>query len=444
MSAEAILAALIADNRWRCVPPLSDSEVQQIARSVSRYPATGAPHPAPPPARRAPPQPQPRAQALAFPEKALLGWPGEFAELYGRYTEAPRSFYFMAALTCLGALLSHRITLASVIRPQPRLYTVILGESGDDRKSTTIRLTVEFFLEALGTDAFGVSHGVGSAEGLAEELSGCRELLLVCDEFKTFVNKARIESSVLLPCVNTLFELNRYHSATKGHRIALEGVYLSLLAACTKDTYSTVFGRAFTDIGFINRLLVVLDSAERRFHLPPQIPTDERAALRSRLQDLIRSVDALCRAAQPYPMPLTPEADETFGRWYEALPRSIFSKRLDTYGHRLMPLLAASMGSPEVNRDVAEATVALLDYEFAVRRIADPVDAENKTAELEERVRRALARGPLPEKGRLGLRKTLHYERYGWFIWNAAISNLEKAGDVWRDDQGLLVLTGEA
>jgi hypothetical protein len=444
MSAEAILAALGADNRRRCVPPLPDTEVQKIARSVSRYPAAGTAHPVLPPDHGSPADPQPRVQTLAFPERALIGWPGEFAELYGRYTEAPRSFYFMAALTCLGNLLSHRITLASVIRPQPRLYTVILGESGDDRKSTTIRLTVEFFLEALGPEAFGVSHGVGSAEGLAEELSGSRELLLVCDEFKTFVNKARIESSVLLPCVNTLFELNRYHSATKGHRIALEDAHLSLLAACTKDTYSTIFSRAFTDIGFINRLLLVLDSAKRRFHLPPQIPADERAALRRRLQDLIGSVDALCKKAHPYPMPLTPEADETFRRWYEALPRSIFSKRLDTYGHRLMPLLAVGGGSPEVTQQVAEATVALLDYEFAVRRIADPVDAENKTAELEERVRRALARGPLSEKGRAGLRKTLHYERYGYFIWNAAISNLEKAGDIRRDDQGLLALTGEA
>ncbi len=320
---------------------------------------------------------------------------------------------------------------------------MILGESGDDRKSTTIRLTVEFFQEALGPEAFAVSHGVGSAEGLAEELSGSPELLLVSDEFRTFVNKAKIESSVLLPCVNTLFESNRYHSATKGHRIALEDAHLSLLAACTKDTYSTIFGRAFTDIGFVNRLFVVLDSAKRRFHLPPQIPPDEKAALRSHLQDLIKGLDSLCELGDPYLMPLTPEADDVFRRWYETLPHSIFSKRLDTYGHRLMPLLAVSMGSREVDRQVAEAVVAMLDYEFAIRRIADPVDAENKTAELEERIRRSLARGPVPEKGRGGLRKSLHYERYGFFIWNAAISNLERAGDIWRDDQGLLALVGE-
>jgi hypothetical protein len=66
----------------------------------------------------------------------------------------------MAALTCLGNVVCRRITLASVIRPQPRLYTVILGESGDDRKSTTIRLTVEFFLNilAIKLERHGSSH----------------------------------------------------------------------------------------------------------------------------------------------------------------------------------------------------------------------------------------------------------------------------------------------
>lgn len=446
MEQPEIRAALAEVNRRRCKPPLPDEEVAEIAASVCRYPAAQTlpvrTEPSAHEARVA--NGQARAEAMAFPEKAFLGYAGDLAELFSRYTEAPKSFYFMTALTCLGNLVCRRITLASVLRPQPRLYTVILGESGDDRKSTAIRLTVEFFLEALGPERFAVSHGVGSAEGLADELALNRELLLVSDEFKTFINKAKIESSVLLPCVNTLFESNRYHSATKCHRIALDDVHLSLVAACTKDTYSTVFGRAFTDVGFINRLFVVLDSAKRRFHLPPQIPEEETARLRGRLQDLVSWVDALCEKGEPCFMPLTPEADETFRRWYENLPRSIFAKRLDTYGHRLMLLLAVSAGAREVSAQVAQAVVAMLDYEFAVRRIADPVDAENKIAELEERIRRALARGPVPEKGREGLRKSLHYERYGFFIWNAAISNLEKAGDIRRDSQGLLALIGEA
>ena len=39
MSGDAIRAALLEENRRRCVPPLDDSEVARIARSVSKYPS---------------------------------------------------------------------------------------------------------------------------------------------------------------------------------------------------------------------------------------------------------------------------------------------------------------------------------------------------------------------------------------------------------------------
>jgi Bifunctional DNA primase/polymerase, N-terminal/Primase C terminal 1 (PriCT-1) len=39
MSAAAILAALRAENRDRCKPPLDDRDVERIARSIGRYPA---------------------------------------------------------------------------------------------------------------------------------------------------------------------------------------------------------------------------------------------------------------------------------------------------------------------------------------------------------------------------------------------------------------------
>lgn len=42
-SAESIEAALLVENSTRCDPPLSDSEVSKIARSISRYPPTSGP-----------------------------------------------------------------------------------------------------------------------------------------------------------------------------------------------------------------------------------------------------------------------------------------------------------------------------------------------------------------------------------------------------------------
>jgi hypothetical protein len=91
------------------------------------------------------------------------------------------------------------------------LYALLLADSADDRKSTAISKTVSFFMESI-ADLIAC-WGVGSAEGLQKYLEGHnKKLLLAFDEFMAFVGKCKIESSVLLPCVNTLFESNYYES----------------------------------------------------------------------------------------------------------------------------------------------------------------------------------------------------------------------------------------
>ena len=74
-----------------------------------------------------------------------------------------------------------------------------------------------------------------------------------------------IEASVLLPCVNTLFESTRFHSHVKGHSIEVDSGYLTILGASTIDTFQRMWTPAFTDIGFINRLWLVPDKGERKF-----------------------------------------------------------------------------------------------------------------------------------------------------------------------------------
>ena len=111
---------------------------------------------------------------------------------------------------------------------------------------------------------------------------------------------------------------------------------------------------------------------------------------------------------------LTPDARAIFDAWYHGRESSIFARRLDTYGHRLMLLLAASTGRWEVDADVATRVVALLRYQSEVRREVDPVDAESLIAAVEEKIRRALARGPL--KGR-DLKRRVHFERVGIWVW---------------------------
>jgi hypothetical protein len=338
---------------------------------------------------------------LEFPAWIMSGAAGAFAEAYSEYLEAPASFLYMSFLTILGNIVSESITLQSELKPQPRLFTVILGQSADERKSTAITKALDFFRSTMDQGSVNTCYGVGSAEGLAKALDEAPKLILAIDELKTFVQKAKIEGSVLLPCVNTLFELNRFHSVTKKHAITLEHAHLSLLAASTLETYQTMFNSAFMDIGFINRLFTVLDKGKKRF--------------------------ALSEREKPHPMPLHPAALRAFEEWYFETPRSVFAKRLDTYGHRLMPLLAINDQKKDIDLETVQKVIALLNYQLAVRREADPVDADTKIAVLEERIRRTLSNGPLFKRD---LERKLNKARCGNWAWNNAIRNLTKDGEI--------------
>ncbi|NIM99471.1 MAG: DUF3987 domain-containing protein [candidate division Zixibacteria bacterium] len=378
------------------------------------------------------PKPRPEGDPL---KSIYSGWAGEFSRIYAEATEPPRSFYFISALTCLGNVISTRVTLESEISPQPRLYTVILGESADDRKSTAIKKTVEFFWETM--TEFSVCYGVGSAEGLAERFDQARRLLLVFDEFKSFVSKAKIETSVLLQTVNSLFESNIFESATKKRDITITNAHLSVLAASTVSTYSNLFDAQFLDIGFCNRLFVVKDTGKRRWAVPPKISEEAKAPLKKGLQEILARVkpNAVNVDSQPAPLielKLTKEAAETFQDWYLKLEqeRSQATKRLDTYALRFMILLAINDGKTEVDLETAKKTFSLMEYELRVRNEVDPIDADTKIAAMEEKIRRVLRNGPLILSI---LKKKTHYERMGIWYFETARRNLETYGEIWFD-----------
>lgn len=362
---------------------------------------------------------------LVFPKEVLTGVAGGFANLYFQYMEAPRSFLYMVFLDFLGNLIADRITLESEICPQPRLFIILVAESADDRKSTAINQAIRFFKEYI-QEGVAICYGVGSAEGLAKELNTNPKMVLCYDEFKAFVQKARIEGSVLLPCVNTLFESNFYHSSTSKHTINLSDVYLSLVAASTYETFMTMFTPQFLDIGFINRLFLVLDHAERRFALPPTIPKMEKDQVAKDLAEILKKATSLANG-KFYQMPIEPIAFKQFEDWYLNSPRSMFSKRLDAYGHRLMPLVALNDGKERVDEETVQKVIALLKYQLAVREVSTPIDAISTIAGLEERMRRTIKQGRISKRD---LERTLNKSRYGNWVWNNALGNLIQAKEV--------------
>jgi hypothetical protein len=351
-----------------------------------------------------------------FPKEAIQGLAKEFADTFSEYLESPWSFWAFSFLTCLGSILSDRLTLDSAIKPQPRINTFLLGRSADERKSECEKQTIDFF--SVFQD-FHPCYGVGSAEGLAERLKKFPKTLLVYDEAKVFVSKAMLEASVLLPCVNTLFESNRFHSHTKGHSIEVDNGYLSILAASTLDTFQRMWTSAFTDIGFINRLWLDPDKAERKFSIPSSMPENIKKGLQEKLLTLLNAIPKDQKVLE-----ITPEAFQVFDEWYRSTPQTIFTKRLDTYGLRFMILFCANENKTKVTPDITKRVIDLLEWQRRVREENDVIDAEGKIARMEEGIRRAVRKNPQGVTRR-DLQRMTNSNRAGIFVWNTALKNLQ-------------------
>jgi len=392
---------LVLQAAANCSPPLPPQEALRKIESAWTY-------------KKSETQPS----NLEFPD-IMSGLAGDFAELYAAYLEPPPHFFYMSFLTSLGNTVANELTILSEIVPQPRLYVILLGESADDRKSTVLAKTNDFFKEAV--DKHNICWGVGSAEGLQKRLEESNRLLLCFDEFKQFISKCKIEASVLLPCVNTLFESNRYESRTKKTDICLRDAYLSLIAASTISTYENTWSSQFTDIGFNNRLFLVPGSGDRKFSVPAKIPDREKYILKQRLGEILRHVGGARE------LEMSPAARKVYHTWYLNLERSVHTKRLDTYALRLMPLLAVNELEHGVNTAIVNKAIALCDWQLEVRRLYDPVDADNKVARMEEKIRRVLGRGTMSDRD---LKRLSNAHRAGLWIYTTAINNLKRAREI--------------
>jgi len=449
---EVVRAAARAENLAACSPPLSDTEVTKIIEHALTQPdrpdfakASAAAGTAP----LNPPKTVEPALSLEAPEEGIVGLGRDFANFYSQYLESPRSFLYFGFLTYYGALASRYITLDSALDVQPRLYTVLIGESGSTRKSTAILKTKDFFAPLIAmqppeTPPLFCLDGLGSAEGLAEQinkhvLSGrdprSVPFIICYDELRAFVMKAQIRSSVLLEMMNTFFETGSFGNVVtskadgSGGIVQVHDASVSLLGASTLETYASMFDQAFLTIGFPNRLWAVRDRTSKSLSLPPAIPADHVSALRQRVAESIRKLhDAYAKNGHhAVAYPITPDARTIFDEWYQTRGDSVLVTRLDTYGHRLALLLTAITGKKEVDAEIMHGVVSLLRWQLAVRVECDPIDADSNIAKVEEKIRRALDRGGLADAD---LKKKCNASRCGTYMWGTALKNLSNAGEI--------------
>ena len=310
--------------------------------------------------------------------------------------------------------MSGRFTLDIGLDSDTRLYTVTVGESADTKKSTAQRKVVKFF-QGLNLPEWSVCHGVGSAEGLAKAHDECSRVCMVVDELKTLLQKTHIRGSVLLPMLASLYEQTYYQNETQNTSIHLDNARLTLMANSTIDTYESLWDHESLAIGLVNRLFLMTNPGKARVAWPkrPERTTLDALSARIRLQLLTEP---------PEPYKITADAQRIWGNWYANLPKSEFAKRLDGLGFRLMPIYTATMDKLEVDTEVITAVVAVLDYEFTVRKELQPIDADNAVAKMEQKIVRSLdVHGPLTRRD---LVKYCNAHRTGEWIFRTSLENM--------------------
>lgn len=370
-----------------------------------------------------------------FPSWVMSGSAGEFARIYGSHFESPDHFFYFSYLTIFGLLVSDSLPdlVKSGIPAQPRFYTVLLGTSADARKSTAINETVEHFkaMECFehpkageGGTKMVLCEGSASGEALARLLDAHGKVLLVYDELKAFTAKANIQHASLLPITNTLFENNNAANEKADVRksVVVEEGYLALLAACTTDTYIDIFTPKYIDIGFNNRLFIVPGDSNKRISFPESPPGEEKQYLHYELWSRLEFLGELQR--EETRLAFDKDAREKWDEYYKILRNrhSVHTKRIDQYGLRLMPLLALNDLKSSIDLITVKKVIALLEWQYKVRQLYDPIQCNDKVAKMEEKIRRQLRKQKEWKRGKL--QRAVNYSRDGLWVWKCARDNL--------------------
>ena len=131
---------------------------------------------------------------------------------------------------------------------------------------------------------------------------------------------------------------------------------------------------------------------------------------------------------------ITESAKQIYSEWYHDLEKSVHAQRLEAYALRLMCLLTVNDLKTEVDDEIVKKVTELCNWQLKVRKLFTPVDADNKMAIMEEKIRRQLE-----STGGLTRRELSQYSnahRSGIWIFNNALSNLEKAGEIRCEEVG--------
>jgi hypothetical protein len=205
-------------------------------------------------------------------------------------------------------------------------------------------------------------------------------------------------------------------NATKDKFQQVKTAHLSLMAFCTTDTWDSLFTPSFLNIGFVNRLWIVPGEGFKKDFYPEPIPEDKKRNLMRKLTNLME------KFPQGTVIEISLEAEKRMDEWYKSFERTEFTTRIESYGLRILMIMAVSEGKTTIDLDMAERVISLLDWQVKVRDTYQPQDYTDTMSRIENLIRRAVKKNPWIDEGIL--LKNIHSARFDSWKVDKAFENL--------------------
>jgi Protein of unknown function (DUF3987) len=194
-----------------------------------------------------------------FPESAWSGLFGEWRKMIQPCTEASLESIWSAFLLAAGMVIGQKVWRYTPRAIYPNFYILLIGQTGDSRKSTVLWLASELLRHA--GEEVELLEGVVSSEGLIEALAkhDGTKALVFADEFRGLLAVAhRKGTQDLIPRFNSLYycpeksSVNRVKNPTTAVR-----PFQSIITATPQEYIEDILGELEIAGGFLNRCLII-------------------------------------------------------------------------------------------------------------------------------------------------------------------------------------------
>ena len=441
LSVELIEVALLEIAHASCAPPIDESKVRQIARSMAPY-APGQDTDLILTQATTPPVAAPQAAELPVfeevPYPIFPRWAMGGTSIYENFVrpvcdQNSRVDYFMwipAAIMLLNYV-GTKVKIKGPFGARPfkgSIYSVLIGRKGKSNKSSSVKDAMNFFnfagvlshnsRDLKSADGKVLTWTIGSPEGLGLQMQkvNCKNALLYYDELSKLVSKAGIDSSALTSDLLTMHESDMFSNSVKSSRDTFTlgpDTYCTSLIACTTDKKFAELWSHFAgeDTGLDDRFFFVLQ--------PEPLPESRVWQFVNTNMGAIETKKLIDKAVLKGEYEFDDSGDT---RMMELVQ---LSNRYAARAEKWALAMAVDLGRDTIDSDCVERAAAIVKYEISVKKYLKSYEATTREGQIQQDVRRTLEMN----KGRMTKRellRALHADRHGTSLWNQAYGGLLK------------------